>query len=68
MQKKHPDQQAPQQGGQSNPGRNDQQSQSGGRNDQQGNNLKPDPGQAQSRGSQPSQQGGDHGNRSDKQR
>ena len=45
-----------------------QQSQSGAGKDQQGSNLKSDQGQAQSRGAQPSQQGGDHGNRSDKQR
>ncbi len=45
-----------------------QQSQSGGGKDQHGSNLKSDQGQAQPRSTQPSQQGGDHGNRSDKQR
>jgi hypothetical protein len=49
-------------------GGSNQQNQSGGSRDQQGSNVKPDPGQAQSRSAQPSQQGGDHGNRSDKQR
>jgi hypothetical protein len=46
-------------------GSNKQQSQSGGGRDQQGSNIKSDQGQAQSRNLQ---QGGDHGNRSDKQR
>ena len=49
-------------------GGSNQQNQSGGSRDQQGSNIKSDPGQAQSRSAQPSQQGGDHGNRSDKQR
>jgi hypothetical protein len=53
--------------GGSNGGSN-QQSQSGGGRDQQGSNLKSDPGQAQSRAAQPSQQGAEQGNRSDKQR
>ena len=49
-------------------GSNKQQEQSGSGRDQQSSNIKSDPGQAQPRGQQPSQQGGDHGNRSDKQR
>ena len=61
-------QQNPQQGNNASQGRNDQQSQSGGSRGQQGNTAKPDQGQAQSRSGQPSQQGSDHGNRSDKQR
>ena len=51
---------------QSQPGASSgQQSQSGGGRDQQGGGQKSDSGQAQSRSPQ---QGGDHGNRSDKQR
>ena len=53
------------QGQQTPSGGSNQQNQSGGGRDQQGGNLKSDPGQAQSRSPQ---QGGDHGNRSDKQR
>jgi hypothetical protein len=49
-------------------GGSNQQNQSGAGRDQQGSNPRSDAGQAQSRSAQPSQQGGDHGNRSDKQR